>query len=284
MLLAKAKQLVAYIFAHPTVVAMAKKGDELSSNQTDHGMTHFLEVVGLARRLAELLNTRQPGALSDWELEVVIPLAALFHDIGRAISVEDHASAGAKWTRDFLRNLSLPGDSETLPWDSVKRICKIVACHRSSVVLKRDFDDACWAVVVAADKFAGDEERVRPARAFVMTVLTFFGLSHIKLRHDGVHDRVNFAIKEAEPLLRGNELVLRQVLDPRVCDGRLVLDTYADRYLACHRAAAYLGLRFVLETVMNPNYGILAGVRNALGFRKEAQTERYVYENGWQRA
>lgn len=281
MLLAKARQLVAHIFAHPTVLAMAKKGDELSSNQTDHGMTHFLEVVSLARRLAALLNTRKPDTLSAWELEVVVPLAALFHDIGRAINVDDHAAAGAKWTRDFLRGLTLPGDTETLPWETVKRICKIVACHRSSVVLKRDFDDPCWAVVVAADKFAGDEERVRPGRAFVMTILTFFGLSHVKLRHDGVHDRVNFAIKEAEPVLRGDELVLRQVLDPRVCDGRLVLDTYADRYLACHRAAAYLGLRFVLETVANPNYGLIAGARNALGFRKEVVVERYVYDKGW---
>lgn len=182
MKLEKAKLLVAFIFAHPLVAETAKKGDMLSSNQTDHGMTHFLEVVRLARLLALMINAHRPGTFSQWEVEVTIPLAALLHDIGRAINVDEHDKAGAKWTRDFLRNLTLPGDSETLPWAELKRICKIVACHRSNVVLKRAFDDACWAVVVLADKFAGDEERVRPLRAAILSVLTAFRLSFIPLR------------------------------------------------------------------------------------------------------
>lgn len=205
------------------------------------------------------------------------------HDIGRAISVEDHARAGAKWSRDFLKTVSLPGDNETLPIETVKRIARIVACHRSQIVLNRPFNDSCWAVIVLADKFAGDEDRVRPGRAFVMSVLTLFGLSFVKLRHDGIHDRVNFAIKEVDVLLRGNELLLRQVLDPRVCPARLVLDTYSDRYLACHKAAAYLGLRFVLEAESRPVYGPVAAIRQALGFAGKSSVERFSFMEGQNR-
>ncbi|MBX9724860.1 MAG: HD domain-containing protein [Candidatus Obscuribacterales bacterium] len=277
MNLAKAKELVAYIFAHPQVSEMAIKGDKLSSTQTDHGMTHFLEVTSIARKISTILNSRTSGFLSDWETEVVIPLASLLHDIGRAISVEDHANAGAKWSLKFLRKVTLPGDTETLPMDTVKRICRIIACHRSNIVLHRPFNDACHAVVVCADKFAGDEDRVRPGRAFVMGILTFLGLSHIKLRHDGIHDRVNFAIKNVELELRGSEFGPKLTIDPRVCEGRLILDTYSDRYLACHLAAKYLGLEFRLETVAKSVYGIFAKLRNAIGFGSATVTERYAY-------
>jgi hypothetical protein len=277
MLLTKAKQLVSYVFAHPLVGEMAIKGDKLSSNQTDHGMTHFLEVVKIARQLALMINDRKPGTLSDWEVDVVIPLAALLHDIGRAVNVDDHASAGAKWSRDFLRTLTLPGDDESLPRETVNRICKIIACHRSNIVLRRPFDDACWAVVVLADKFAGDEERVRPGRAMILAALTSFRLSFIPLRRGGIHDRVNFAIKNVEPTLPDDKLVLQLKIDPRVCRGRLILDTYSDRYVACHRAAEYLGLKFRFEVIAQPVYGTIARLRAALGVARLSWVERYAY-------
>ena len=280
MQLEKAKRLVAFIFAHPLVAETAKKGDMLSSNQTDHGMTHFLEVVRLARLLVEMINAQRPGTFSQWEVEVTIPLAALLHDIGRAINVDEHDKAGAKWTRDFLRKLTLPGDTETLPWAEVKRISKIVACHRSNVVLKRAFDDACWAVVVLADKFAGDEERVRPMRAAILSVLTAFRLSFIPLRKGGIHDRVNFAIKKVEPYLQGDELGLRLNVDRRVCKPTMILELYGERYQACHLAAAFLGLKFRLELVSEYSYGAIAGVRKAFGVQKLALVEKFGFSAG----
>lgn len=278
MHLEKAKRLVAFIFAHQLVAETAKKGDMLSSNQTDHGMTHFLEVVRLASVLTDKFNLQRPGTFSQWESAVTIPLAALLHDIGRAINVDEHDKAGAKWSRDFLRNLTLPGDTETLPWTEVKRISKIVACHRSNVVLKRPFDDACWAVVVLADKFAGDEERVRPVRAAILSVLTALRLSFIPLRKGGIHDRVNFAIKNSEPFVQGDELVLRLNVDRRVCEATLILDLYADRYQACHLAAAFLGLKFRLELVSEYSHGVLAKIRKVLGLQKSAQFEKFGFD------
>jgi len=277
MLLSKAKQLVEHIFAAPLISELAIKGDKLSSHQTDHGMTHFLEVVKIARLLSQRLLTEKPGMLSDWETEIIIPLAALLHDIGRAINVDDHAAAGAKWSRDFLLSATLNGDTETLPRKSINRICKIIACHRSNVVLNREFDDNCWAVVVLADKFAGDEERVRPGRALALAILTHFGLPFIPLRKGGIHDRVNFAIKDARPLLSKEDLVLHLTIDPRVCDSKLIVDTYADRYLACHRAAKHLGLRFQIKVLSTHSYGPFNRLRSMLGCSKPQVLHSYAY-------
>ncbi len=244
MELDKARRLVAKIFGLSIIREMAEQGDKRSSNQTDHGMRHFLEVVEMAKRLCILVSAKDPGLLNEWDCDIVIPLAALFHDIGRAIDVDNHANAGAKWALKFLRETTLDGDSETLPSDVIKRICRIIACHRSSVVLSREFNDPAWAIVVLADKFVGDEERVRPNIAVVLGVLTHLRLSWIPLRKGGVHDRINFAIKKVIPETNEDELVLCLILDHRVCDGKLVLDTYSDRYIACDKAARYLGLKF----------------------------------------
>ena len=244
MQLDKARLLVAQIFAMPVIHELAEKGDKLSSHQTDHGMKHFLDVAEMARKLCAIVSARRPGALNEWETDVIIPLASLFHDIGRAIDVEDHANAGARWAQKFLKQTALFGDDEILPRSVRNRICRIIACHRSGIVLNREFNDPAWAIVVLADKFVGDEERVRPGRALVLGMLTILGLPWIPLRKGGIHDRVNFAIKKVIPEANGDELDLVLVLDQRVCDGRLVLDTYSNRYLACDRAARYLGFKF----------------------------------------
>lgn len=250
MQLEKARLLVAHIFALPEVRAMAESGDKLSSHQTDHGMKHFLEVVEMARKLCAILAKRRPGLLSAWETDVVIPLAALFHDIGRAVDVADHANAGAKWTRDFLATISLPGDDEILPLETRKLIARIVACHRSETVLKLGgFNDPSWAVVVLADKMVGDEERVRPIRQLILGFLTAIGMPWIPLRKNGVHDRVNFAIKKVTAVDNEEELLLSLELDRRVCDGKLIVDTYAGRYTACDYAAKFLGFKFGLQFV-----------------------------------
>jgi hypothetical protein len=277
MQLHKGKLLVAHIRQHPIVVQKAKEGNKLSSHQTDHGMTHFNEVIRLALLICSLLKNKKTNALTDWEIEVIIVLAALLHDIGRADDVDNHAAAGAKWSRDFLRDITLPGDTETLTRKDVNRICKIIACHRSGIVLKRDFDDICWAIVVLADKFAGDEERVRPFRAFILSILTCFRLSFIPLRRGGIHDRVNFAIKNVEIDIRDDELILRLTTDPRVCQGKLILDTYAERYLACHRAAKFMGLKFRFETLTKP-IGLIARLRAATGFGIAPKLDRYAWD------
>jgi hypothetical protein len=256
MELIKAKLLVAQCFSDPEISALYAAGDKLSRHQTKHDIDHAEQVRDLAVRISSGLNGRKPGFLDEWTTDVVVPLAAYLHDIGRAIDVDEHAKAGAKWTRDYLRRLRLPGDTETLPTPVINRIARIVACHRSQIVLKMPFDDAAWAIVVLADKCVGDEERVRPVRAAVLSVLRFFRATWIPLRKGGVHDRANFAIKKADVVFRNKpapannlklgDICLDLTIDKRVCDGSLIMGLYSDRFQACVKAADYLGYDFRL--------------------------------------
>ena len=243
----KAKKLVTACFSDPVIKRLYDAGDHLSKNQTKHDLAHAQQVRDLAVKIAREIEDRKPGYLDAWTLEVIIPLAAFLHDIGRAINVEDHDKAGAKWAQGYLKEFHLPDDSETLPPETVKRICRIIACHRSRIVLKQKFDDPAWALVVLADKCVGDEERVRPQRAAILTVLTWLRLSWIPLRKGGVHDRANFAIKKADLIVDEADLVLSLQMDRRVCKPSLIYKLYGERFWACGKAAQYLGFRFRLE-------------------------------------
>ncbi len=245
MSLQNARLLVACCLKDPEIKRLYAAGDKLSQHQTKHDFQHAMDVVTLSLVVVSLVRKSGKVALSDWEADVIIPLAAFLHDIGRAINVDDHAAVGAQWAKEYLSKLKL--DGETLPLPVINRICKIVACHRSSTVLKATSMDAAWATVVIADKCVGDEERVRPFRAFLLQVLTFLRLSWIPLRKGGVHDRVNFAIKQVDLVADEAKLVLKLKVDERVCDPRLVYKTYTERFQACTKAAPSLGFEFQME-------------------------------------
>lgn len=245
--LAQARRIVIRCLRDRALDRLYHAGDRLSSHQTKHDKGHALSVLKTAQIIVRILKARG-YKLTEWETLVIIPLAAYLHDIGRAINVADHATAGAVWAREYLSKLTAgEGDNETLPPDVIERICRVIACHRSETVLRETIDDAAWAIVVIADKCVGDEERVRPIRAKILAVLTWFRLSWIPLRRGGVHDRVNFAIKEAKLAGEQDDLVLKIALDRRVCGPELVYRTYSERFSACSKAANFLGLKFRLS-------------------------------------
>lgn len=246
MELTKAKQLVQWVLKDPHIQELYKQGDKLSSKQTKHDINHAYQVLEMARKITDQVKGKAPK-LDEWTCEVIIPLAAFLHDIGRAINVENHAAAGASWSRDYLSVLTLPEDTETLPRETVKRVARIVANHRSESVLNREINDPAWAIVVIADKCVGDEDRVRPFTAFVLSILTFLRMPWLKLRSDGDHDRVNYAIKEVNLVCDEQDMVLQLSLDRRVCGPQLVYGLYGSRFWACGRAAKYLGYQFRLE-------------------------------------
>ena len=222
-------------------------GDKASSHQTKHDLQHALEVLAASSKIVSIIAKRQSHKFTAWETDVIIPLGAFLHDVGRSIDVDNHAVAGAKWAKDYLERLTLDNDTQRLPAEVIARVCNVIACHRSSTVLNTEFTDAAWAVVVIADKCVGDEERVRPWRARILAVLTIFRLAWIPLRKGGVHDQVNFAIKAVSLVGQENKLLLKLKLDKRVCTPALVYQTYRDRFAACGKAAAYLGCDFVLD-------------------------------------
>ncbi|HEY9712750.1 MAG TPA: HD domain-containing protein [Chroococcales cyanobacterium] len=236
----------------PAVLELCDKGDANSSSQTYHDRNHMFQVRDVAVALAAKINELTPGKIDAHTQDTIIPIAALLHDIGRGIDVDNHASAGARWARVYLKKLGFDKDT-------VRKIARVIACHRSEVVLKprsfraANFGDAAWAIVVMADKAVGDEDRVRPeprkelARLRKANKMSEFGGS--------IHDRINYAIKSAELCVdgRGNGaadpgvIVLKFKLDKVVATPDEVYGLYGSRFHACGKAAQYLGFVFRLE-------------------------------------
>lgn len=246
--LERAKKLVEQSYSDPILLSLYDQGDKLSSSQTKHDIEHAFSVRDVALALMHEYEGRFPGVLDDWTKYVVIPLAAFLHDIGRAVDVNDHARAGAGIAHLYLRFLKFPPVIR-------RRICRIIMLHRSSSVLEREFDDRAWAIVVIADKCVGDEDRVRPNKARILRLLRFFGLARLNCWLFSPHDRVNFAIKEANLIVDvGDEfsqdagaVVLKLQLDEKVAIPREVTTLYGDRFHSCGRAAQYLGFVFRIE-------------------------------------
>lgn len=253
--LERAVKLAQECSADPVVLRLYDEGDSMSSAQTKHDRAHAFAVRDVSLALVKEYESRFPGKLDDWTAKVVIPLAAFLHDIGRAIDVDNHAVAGAAVVNIYLRRLRLPREV-------IRRICRIVALHRSRQILNMEFDDPAWAIVVIADKCVGDEERVRRTQASKLKVLRLFGLARHNLWKVSEHDRVNFAIKKAHLIVDSDEglqslgeaaqqvsgvIVLKLTLDERVAPAQEVSTLYEDRFHACGRAAQYLGFVFRLE-------------------------------------
>lgn len=247
MKLEKAILLVSACFRDEEIERLYVAGDKLSSNQTKHDIEHARLVTEMAQHVVAELEELKPGSIDAWTKSVVIPLAAFLHDIGRAVNVDQHAKAGAKWAQEYLSRLTLPGDNETLPPDVVKRICRIVACHRSETFLKMELNDAALAIVVLADKCVGDEERVRPLRAAVLRALQVVRATWIPFRKGWVHDRVHFAIKHAELVVGKPDMILDIDFDSRVCKPSLFYSLYIKRFQSCVRACEFLGFGFKLK-------------------------------------
>ncbi len=245
MNISKAKRLVSICLADPVNVKLYDKADKMTTNQTHHGIDHAYQVLDLAKVIADEMHLRHPGLLDDWTRHVVIPLAAFYHDIARGLVERGHAQAGADWVMNKLPGYHV--DGESFPPEVIKRIARVIVRHQSKTVAKIAFDDPAWAIVVLADKCVGDENRVRAWKRFVLKIATACGVPHLPLRAEGSeHDRVNFAIKSWDFQMEDTNLVLDITTDSRVCDPKLILDTFKSRYEACSKAAAYLGYKFVV--------------------------------------
>jgi hypothetical protein len=247
--LVRAQRCIAAMLTDRPLRRVAEAGDDLSKEQTKHDIDHWLGVYGVGMSILPEYDKLFPGRIDEWTRRVVLPAGLFLHDAGRAIDVDQHAPAGARLAWIYFNRLRFPPEV-------IRRICRIIALHRSGSVLKREFDDFAWAMTVVADKCVGDEDRVRPLQANMLRVLSLLGLAHINWWEDASHDRVNFAIKKADLIVDCDEdssdktagaLVLKVSLRERVAPPEEVITLYAERWHACGRAAQYLGFVFRLE-------------------------------------
>jgi hypothetical protein len=242
------------------------EGDLRRAGQTKHGYAeHAIPVVNESRAIADQIRLQRPGLIDDYTYHVILPFGALLHDIGGCLSIDEHDKKGAQLMMQYLPQLTLPGDTETLDFESVKRISRIIAYHRAGRYLKhKKFQDHALDIVLLADKSVGDEDRVRPWKAFVLGLLTKMRLACIPLQNNGEHDRINFAIQSSKLVaIDGREMVLQlKVKDEVLKDCPLLFwrrkvksiyevifehAYYKKNFHSMERAAANLGYDFYLE-------------------------------------
>ncbi len=237
----------------PELLKLYDEGDKVSSSQTKHDVAHAYSVLSTAEYLKAEVLKRFPAMLDEVAAQVVIPAGAFLHDIGRAVSVDDHATAGKEIALDYLGK---KGFSNRI----ASRVAAVVACHRSDTFLKISIEGLKkfpeLAIVVIADKCVGDEDRVRPGRAMALRLFSAVGLARINWWNNAQHDRVNFAIKKSELFVDSDDaptmehagaIVLKLKLDERVAPARELLDLYARRFHSCGRGAKSLGFVFRIE-------------------------------------
>lgn len=237
----------------PELLALYDEGDKVSRSQTKHDVAHAYSVLSTADYLKQEVRKRFPDLLSPEAYDVVIPAGAFLHDIGRAVNVDDHAGAGKEIALNYLRK-------KGFPTKTAARIAAVVACHRSDDFLKIKIDTLKsfpeLAIVVIADKCVGDEDRVRPGKAFALKCLRMAGLARTNWWDNAQHDRVNFAIKKCELLVDSADnptkdsagaIVLKLSFDEEVAPAKELLTLYARRFHSCGRGAKALGFVFRIE-------------------------------------
>lgn len=249
----KIPDTVKAVLVDPELLDLYDAGDKMSKAQTKHDVDHAFWVVLTAMYLTDELCQRRPQLFSDEARYEIIIIAAFLHDIGRAIDVDNHADAGMKVAIEYLTRKG---------WDRrlVNRIAAIVSCHRSEKFVKISIDALRkfpeLAIVVIADKCVGDEDRVRPGRAFILRTLRMFGLARRNWWDNAEHDRVNFAIKSSRLIVDSDDapspdhagaIVLKLNFDEKVAPAQELITLYRKRFHSCGRAAKSLGFVFRIE-------------------------------------
>lgn len=256
MNIAELKQFRDRMYRDPELLSIYEQGDRNSSGQTRHDYVHGDEVTALALKLTKQLHEIFPERMDEVTREFVIPVSAWLHDIGRAVDIKNHHVEGARIASRYLKKHGIPGDL-------VARICRIIVHHRAGSVIKNGIRSDEHAIVVIADKCIGDEARVRSDKAFILRVLSYCGFGKWTLArkdfwYNAAHDRVNFAIKEAELFVDVNdpeaaqptgEIVLKLSVDESVAtiEEIVTLDWFADSFFACGKGSRKFGFFFRIE-------------------------------------
>lgn len=233
-------------------------GDKKSSWQTRHDAQHGEEVhdLGMKSLLPQLEAVFGP-LLDEVTREFILPVALRSHDVGRSIDIDNHDREGARVMNDYLAARDVPHEIKA-------PVCKLIVHHRSNRVLQHGIYSAAHAILVIADKCIGDERRVREDKANKLNILRRLGIGKWTLArrnwwYNAAHDRVNFAIKQAEVRVDvernpghskpTGEIVLQMRIDEKVASIKEIvsLDWFADSFHACGKAAEFFGLYFRLE-------------------------------------
>ena len=180
---------------------------------TEHSFAH---VVKCAETASSLL--RQLG-YDERHVELA-KIAGYMHDIGNVINRIDHAQSGAVMAFRILDKLGMAPED-------IAVVITAIGNH--------DEHTAYPVNAVAAALILADKTDVRRSRVRNRDTITF-----------DIHDRVNYAVTEAELTLNREaaELTLSLTIDTHICAVMDYFEIFMTRMLLCRKAAEFFSLKF----------------------------------------
>lgn len=182
---------------------------------TEHSFAHVTKVSKNASRILEKLGYNKKTV----ELAAI---AGFMHDIGNCVNRINHAQSGACMAFSLLRDMGMEPEN-------IATVISAIGNHDEG---SASTIDPITAALILADK--GD---IRKSR----------------VRHEGsalfdIHDRVNYAAKNAEFVLdaENKTISFRIDIDEEFSSTVEYFEIFLERMLLCKKAAAVLDLRFRL--------------------------------------
>ncbi|MBE5922140.1 MAG: HD domain-containing protein [Lachnospiraceae bacterium] len=199
------------------VCAYLKKGNQKLDvlGYTDHSEVHSTLVAQRAAYILKMFD------YTDHEIELA-KIAGFLHDIGNVINRKNHAEYGAILANDILKDTDMSLQDRVI-------IVSAIGNHDEST---GGAVDAVSAALIIADKTDVRRNRVR---------------NREKSSFD-IHDRVNYAVTEAELLVERekNTITLNLQIDETICTMYEYFEIFLGRMMMCRGAAEMLGARFRL--------------------------------------
>ena len=183
---------------------------------TEHSFGHVTKCAETASRLLVDLGYEA----RDVELARI---AGYLHDIGNVVNRNDHAHSGALMAFRLLDELGMPAED-------VATVVTAIGNHDEKTAHPVN---AVAAAVILADKSDVRRSRVRKGKDI----------------YSDIHDRVNYAVEQAELTLdrEAKTLTLAMTIDTTICPVMEYFEIFTVRMLLCRKAAKFFGLEFKLR-------------------------------------
>ncbi len=199
------------------VKAYIRKADEalISLGYTEHSFAHVTKTAHTAARILRELG-------HDPRKQELAAIAAYLHDIGNLVNRSGHEQSGALMAFVLLHDMGAdPDETGTI----------------ISAIGNHDEGTAFPVNNIAAALILADKTDVRHTRVRNKDTITF-----------DIHDRVNYAVKQAEVTVHPEQGAIRLTLtiDTEVSRISEYFEIFLTRMLLCRRAAEKLGMAFEL--------------------------------------
>ena len=182
---------------------------------TEHGHRHISIVSKRAGDILEKLG--YPKRTVE-----LTRIAGYIHDIGNCINRVDHAHSGAILAYDILKNMGMP----------IEEITEIIMAIGNHDEKSGNAVNDISAALILADKSDVHRDRV------VNENLSTFG----------IHDRVNYAVTNANLIIDEKErkIILDLTIDNKICPVLDYFEIFMERTMMSKLAAKYLKVWFEL--------------------------------------